>query len=247
MCLIAFNWNPDSPTPLVVAANRDEFYARPAASLAWWEASTILAGRDLHAGGTWMGVDQRGRFAALTNYRDPLRNKTDAPSRGQLVVDFLAGDATASDYIHALRPGVAAFNDFNLLLFDGKRLIGYESRQDRTLRFGRGVHAVSNAAFDTPWPKVERLKAALTDKGDNDVALFEQLADRRLAPDQRLPQTGVPLEWERALSAPFIQLPEYGTRASCVMRLGRTWVRVEERTFAYGEAVGATTVEFPLS
>lgn len=247
MCLIAFAWNPGSPQSLLVAANRDEQYARPTAPLAWWEGSPILAGRDLKAGGTWMGVTPTGRFAALTNYRDPASIKPEAPSRGALVTDFLAGDDSAADYLHALRESAGRYNDFNLLLYDGRSLLGYESRGDRTLRFGRGIHAVSNAHFDTPWPKVEALKIGVATAQHDDAALFALLSDAHTAPDARLPSTGVPIAWERGLSAAFIRMPGYGTRGSSVLRIGPDMVAFEERRFEQGEAAGASRFEFPLS
>jgi uncharacterized protein with NRDE domain len=244
MCLIAFHWQPDGETPLIVAANRDEFYNRPTAPLAWWDGGHILGGRDLGAGGTWMGVTRAGRFAALTNYRDPSRIKANAPSRGQLVSDFLAGDMAAADFIAKLRGVAPGYNDFNLLLYDGNRLMGYESRNDCTLRFGRGTHAVSNARFDTPWPKVEATKQRFDTARDDDEALLTMLSNADIAADERLPQTGVPIEWERALSAAFIRMPEYGTRSSSVLRLGRTDVRFTERRFERGTPSGDTVIEF---
>lgn len=245
MCLIAFRWQPDSEAPLLVAANRDEFYARPAAPLDWWPGGRILAGRDLQAGGSWMGVTRDGRFAALTNYRDPREIKPGAPSRGALVAGFLAATTGAADYLAGLRPA-AAYNGFNLLLYDGRELLGYESRADRVLRFEAGVHAVSNAAFDTPWPKVEALKAGLAARADDDAALFALLADPAIAPDERLPATGVPLEWERALSAAMIRTPDYGTRASTVLRLGRRTASMIELSYARGVPAGERSFRFEL-
>lgn len=247
MCLIGFLWQPEAEQPLLVAANRDEFYARPTAPADWWDDGQTLGGRDLQAGGTWMGVSRQGRFAALTNYRDPSRIKPQAPSRGALVAAFLQGKAAATDYIATLRSEVAAYNDFNLLLYDGQRLLGYESHTDRTLRFGRGVHGVSNAGFDSAWPKLEVLKAGLSQQAGDDAALFSLLADPRLAEDGRLPQTGVSLEWERALSAAFIRTPEYGTRASSLLRLGRDRAALTERRFERGEPAGESHYEFALS
>jgi len=247
MCLIGFLWQPEAEQPLVVAANRDEFYARPTAPAGWWDDANTLGGRDLQAGGTWMGVSRQGRFAALTNYRDPRRIKPQAPSRGALVAAFLQGEASTADYIAALRGKIADYNDFNLLLYDGQRLLGYESHTDRTLRFGRGVHGVSNAGFDSAWPKLEALKAGLALRADDDAALFALLADPRLAEDARLPQTGVSLEWERALSAAFIRTPEYGTRASSLLRLGLDRVILTERRFERGEPAGESRYEFALS
>lgn len=247
MCLIAFHWNPESDAPLLIAANRDEFYARPTAALAWWDDQPILAGRDLQGGGTWMGLHAQGRFAALTNYRDPAQQKANARSRGELVVAFLASKLAAADFIAQLRSSADEYLDFNLLIYDGERLLGYESRFDRTIRFGRGIHAISNAQFDTPWPKVEALKLGLSGATTDDAALFKLLADDQIAPDARLPQTGVPLEWERALSAAFIRSPSYGTRSSSVVRLSRSGARMTERRFDAGVFVADTTVAFTFS
>jgi uncharacterized protein with NRDE domain len=247
MCLIVFCWQPGSATPLVVAANRDEYYARAAAPLAWWPGDRVLAGRDLRAGGSWMGVSRDGRFAALTNYRDPSRHRADAPSRGALVTDFLAGDGSGGEQIARLRDARIPYNDYNLLLYDGRQLLGYESRGDRTVRFGRGVHGVSNAAFDTPWPKVEALKAGLAGALDEDESLLGLLRDERMAPDGQLPHTGVPLELERGLSAAFIRLPGYGTHSSSVVRIGLGGITFSEWRYAQGEPDGLTRVEFPLS
>ncbi|WP_269531714.1 NRDE family protein [Chitinimonas sp. BJYL2] len=243
MCLIGFHWDPHGPVPLRVAANRDEFYARPTAAAAWWDDDQRLGGRDLQAGGSWMGLSRTGRFAALTNYRDPRRHKPDATSRGALVADFLASDITASDFLHALRGRASAYNDFNLLVFDGRLLLGYESHTDRTLRFGRGAHAVSNGGFDSPWPKVERLRAAMADDTSLE-AQFALLADTAIAPDARLPSTGVPLEWERALSALFIRTPEYGTRASTVLSVSAGHCQFIERSFDHGVFAGEQRFTF---
>ena len=237
MCLIALRWNPGHATPLVVAANRDEFYARHTAPADWWEGGRILAGRDLQGGGTWMGVTRDGRFAALTNVREPARFDPAAPSRGGLVVEFLAGREDAGDYLARLLPQAGGYNGFNLLVFDGEALLGFESRVPRVVPLAPGVHGVSNAAFDTPWPKVAALTAAMAADPD-DEALFAALSDPRVAPDPELPATGVPLEWERALSAAFIRRPGYGTRASTQVRLGREEIRFTERGYEEGSPAG---------
>lgn len=229
MCLIAFHWDPASPVPLVVAANRDEFYDRPAAPQAWWEGGRILAGRDLRAGGTWLGVTAEGRCAALTNFRDPQRSRVEAPSRGLIPVRFLEGNLSAATFLEELRLQAPGYNAFNLLLYDGTELAGYESRHDRVLTFAPGIHAVSNGDFDEPWPKVAGLLADLVSIEDDDEALLARLADARSFPDDRLPHTGVPLEWERRLSPAFIRSPTYGTRASTILRLGREAVSMLEQ------------------
>ncbi len=219
MCLIAFQWQPDGPRPLVLAANRDEFYERPTAPLAWWEGDRILAGRDLRAGGTWLGVTRQGRLAALTNHRDPAQAKPDRASRGLLPVAFLNGDLNARTFLDQLGTQAERYNPFNLLLFDGKDLLGYESRHAALVPFGPGIHAVSNGDFDEPWPKVEGLKLALSAGLEDDEALLARLGEAEPFEDGRLPHTGVPIEWERALSPAFVRTPTYGTRASTLLRL----------------------------
>jgi uncharacterized protein with NRDE domain len=223
MCLITWNWQPDSDTPLILLANRDEFYARPTHSLHWWEDGQVLAGKDLQAGGTWLGVGRIGRLAALTNYRLPVNDPGIKPSRGQLVTDFLQGKMTASDYLLALKLRAGDYNPFNLIVFDGLQLLGFESRNKRVLSFAPGIGAVSNADFDTPWPKLLRLKAgfqSLCHAGRTDVSdLLPLLHDKSLINDSMLPNTGVDQELERTLSATFIESAHYGTRACSVVKL----------------------------
>jgi len=245
MCLIAFHWRPDSSVPLLLAGNRDEYYDRPSAPLARWEGSHILAGRDLRAGGTWLGVTPEGRFAVITNHRDPSRTRPDLASRGQLPVRFLAGSLSAAAFLEALRTEADRYNPFNLLLFDGRDLLGYESREDRILGFSPGIHAVSNAAFDLPWPKVEALKIGLAAGPEDDESLLALLGDGQPFEDDRLPHTGVPLEWERVLSSAFIRTPTYGTRASTIVRLGSEAISVLEQRFTAEGPEGRTEVGFP--
>jgi len=244
MCILAFQWNPDAATPLLVLANRDEFYARPTAPLAWWDGNQILAGRDLQAGGTWLGLSRSGRFAALTNHRDPAANRPEAPSRGQLTVGFLQSQGSARSCLESLRSSAGRYNPFNLLLYDGAELLGYESRQDRILSFSPGLHAVSNGAFDEPWPKVEALVAGLGTSPLDDEALLALLADVRPAEEPRLPNIGVSLDWERALSPIFIRTPTYGTRASTLVRLGREQVTILEQGFGPAGAEGRAAFTF---
>ena len=232
MCLIAFQWQPDGSVPLILAGNRDEFYARPTASLAWWEGGRILAGRDLKAGGAWLSVTTDGRLAALTNHRDPRLTRADRASRGQLPVRFLEGHATTDAFLEQLRGEADQYNPFNLLLFDGMELLGYESRHDRIVPFAAGIHAVSNGDFDEPWPKVEALKASLASALVDDEALLKLLGEVQPFPDDRLPSTGVSMEWERALSPPFVRTPTYGTRSSSIVRLGRDAVSILEQRFS---------------
>ena len=244
MCLIAFQWQPEGPVPLILAGNRDEFYARPTAPMAWWAGGRILAGKDLKASGTWLGVAKDGRFAALTNFRDPRLTKTDRASRGQLPVRFLEGNAAVGTFLEQLRGEVDQYNPFNLLLFDGLDLLAYESRHDRIVPFAPGIHAVSNGDFDGPWPKVEALKAGLASALEDDEALLNLLGEAQPFPDDRLPSTGVSIEWERSLSPAFVRSPTYGTRASAVVRLGRDTVSILEQGFSPEGPQGRTEFQF---
>jgi uncharacterized protein with NRDE domain len=233
MCLIVFAWQVVPAVPLIAAANRDEFYGRATAPAAPWpEHPHIYAGRDLQAGGSWMGItkpaDDGGpsRFAAITNIRAPAEHKDDAPSRGQLVANFLAGSMTPQEYVEAIRPTAHQYNGFNLVLGDRGTLIWYSNRGDADPRNGQplapGVYGLSNALLDAPWPKVLKTKAqfaSLLCLGAPDDAFFEMLSDTAQAPDQRLPETGVPLDLERVLSAVRIESPSYGTRTSTVVKL----------------------------
>ena len=250
MCLIAWNWQPESPNPLLLIANRDEFYARPTAPLAWWDDAPILAGRDLQAGGTWLGISRTGRLAALTNHRDPVTVKPDAPSRGELVSAFLQTDTSARDYLTELAGRAGNYNPFNLLVFDGTRLLGLESRHARILTIQPGIGAVSNADFLTPWPKLAHLSGNLqrlmAQQHPSDEQLLALLHNPRLAADADLPATGIPLELERALSAAFVALPEYGTRACSVVRFEQDSVQFLEQGFNSGGVTHAEKIATKL-
>jgi uncharacterized protein with NRDE domain len=248
MCLIAWNWQPESPTPLLLIANRDEFYARPTKPLGWWEDADILAGRDLQAGGTWLGVSLSGRLAALTNHRDPVNVRTDAPSRGELVSGFLQADTPAADYLTALAEHAADYNPFNLLVFDGQDLMGLESRHAKVLPLQPGIGAVSNADFLTPWPKLATLKdglqALLTKAQPSDAELLDLLHHRSVAADADLPATGISLALERVLSSAFIATPDYGTRACSVVRFGASRIQFLEQGFDAQGHIGTREFSF---
>jgi uncharacterized protein with NRDE domain len=241
VCLILVAWQAHPDYPLVVAANRDEFYARRTANADFWhDHPQVLAGRDLEAGGTWLGITRNGRFAALTNYRDPASHKPHTPSRGKLVADFLIGKDSIDTYLDTLQP--ADYNGFNLLLGDGNKLIAFSNISMQRHALAPGVYGVSNALLDTPWPKVgagkTALETALTALPD-ETALFHLLRDATRHPDAALPATGVSLEWERLLSAAFIRSPEYGTRCSTVIKVaaGRNeqpWASFDEQTWLPG-------------
>ncbi len=224
MCLILAAWQAHPRYPLVIAANRDEFFRRPAASARWWsEQPGLLAGQDLEAGGTWLGVSADGRFAALTNFRDPSSHRAGTPSRGQLVAGFLASGSTVDEALGDLQHRSDAYNGFNLMLYDGERFGIYESvaRSGRTL--APGVYGLSNHLLDTSWPKVDRAKSRLSralHHLPDEHALIQLLRDDRPAADEALPQTGVSLEWERLLSSAFIRANGYGTRCSTIVLVG---------------------------
>ncbi|MDF2488691.1 MAG: hypothetical protein K0S77_1313 [Pseudomonas sp.] len=234
MCLIVFAWRPGNALPLVVAANRDEFHARPAQALAAWEdAPGVYAGRDLEAGGTWLGVGPGGRFAALTNIRDPQQPQG-ARSRGELVAAYLRGELGVEAYLDQVAHRSAQYSGFNLLIGDTLQL-GYLHAQDRAPRLlEAGVYGLSNAGLDTPWPKLLRAREGLREVLDDPrpQRLMDLLADDTQVADAELPQTGVGLATERLLSSVFIASQNYGTRASTVLivdALGRR--QLIERSF----------------
>jgi uncharacterized protein with NRDE domain len=252
MCLIAWNWQPERATPLLLLANRDEYYNRPSLPLHWWEHSgrdsDILAGKDLQAGGTWLGVSRSGRLAALTNYRTAEPARADAPSRGELVAGFLASQANAQDFLQTLITRCRDYNPFNLLVYDGLQLMGLESRSAVVQTLQPGIGAVSNADFHTPWPKLSRLAQALQANADSKItdasSLLPLLHDRSVAPDNALPQTGIPLQLERMLSATFITSPEYGTRACSVIAIHTTTIDFTEQSFGAHGLLGTNHQQF---
>ncbi|ADV28840.1 protein of unknown function DUF833 [Pseudoxanthomonas suwonensis 11-1] len=251
MCVVAFAWDAHPRWRLVLAGNRDEFHARPTVPLARWEDAPVIGGRDLEAGGTWLGVDDAGRCALVTNVRD-LRAPQDGLSRGLLASDWLRGTQDADSASRDLLARAATYRPFNLLLVDrGHCTWTSNLPAPRRALVGPGVHTLSNAALDSGWPKAvalgTRLRAWLDDGGDgNDLSpLFAALADDHLHPDAALPDTGIGLERERWLSSAFIRGEDYGTRASTVVLLDRDGggVVVERRWGPMGAALGETRVE----
>jgi len=247
MCLVALALEHSRRFPLVIAANRDEYFRRATAPLDWWTPDgggpPILAGRDLEAGGTWMGLTAQGRLALVTNVRDPARHDPAAPSRGRIVQEWLAGGEPVEAFW--TRTARGGHNGFNLIAFDlrrGERF--FASNHGHAPRaLGPGIHGLSNATLDTPWPKVTALATRLREAVDACASvdalaarLFQALADPQEAPDEALPRTGIPLERERQLSAAFIRTPDglYGTRSSMLVIAedtgGRRRTHVIERT-----------------
>jgi uncharacterized protein with NRDE domain len=238
MCLIltALDSHPDYS--LIVAANRDEFYDRPTSVAAFWaDHPRILGGRDLKAGGTWLGFDRGGRFAAVTNFRQGEREPPAPRSRGLLVSDYLAADVAARAHIERVERDASLYNGFNLIAGDARELLYFSNREGRTRSLGAGIYGLSNHLLDTAWPKVtsskNALQAVLTASGTELVPnLFALLSDRGQVPDHSLPRTGIGLAWERLLSSAFIASNEYGTRSSTVVLIGRDGgVVFAERTF----------------
>ena len=243
MCLILLALDTHPDYSLIVAANRDEFYDRPTARAAFWtDAPGVLAGRDLRAGGTWLGIDRRGRFAAVTNYRQGQREPAAVRSRGHLVSDYLTERTDGRAHAERVEREGAQYNGFNLIAGDARALFYISNRDGGVRALMPGVYGLSNHLLDSPWPKVTAGKSGLSELlagggGELIPMLFRLLSDRRQATDAGLPRTGVSPEWERLLSAAFIVSEAYGTRSSTVVLVRRDGgVTFVERSFEAGEA-----------
>lgn len=240
MCVLLFSLGQHAKYPLVVAANRDEFLARPTQAAGFWEdAPQVLAGRDLSQGGTWLGITRDGRFAAVTNFRDPPAKRVDRPSRGHLVSEFLRGNDTPAAYISDLIGRVQQYNGFSLIVGHGRAFSYYANleREPRTL--SPGLYGLSNHLLDTPWPKVVRGKQALAqimsaEGGPDAEQLFSILADVTPASEAELPDTDAGRERELWLSPLFISGTDYGTRSSTVLWIDNGEVTFIERSFRGG-------------
>jgi len=223
MCTILFGVDAHPDFALVVAANRDEFRERPTQAIHWWEDfPQVLAGRDLTGGGSWMGITREGRFAAVTNYRAPSTENPNAPSRGALVSNFLTGNSSPEDYAHWLEENGANYNGFNLLFGFHHNFWYYGNRGGNAQKITPGIHGLSNALLDDPWPKVKDGKADLARNLNAplfDKVILEMLANPTEYPDDQLPNTGVPYEWEKQLSALCINGGKYGTRSSSLLTI----------------------------
>ncbi|MGE4370161.1 MAG: NRDE family protein [Burkholderiaceae bacterium] len=240
MCIAYLAVNAHAEWPLFIAANRDEFHARPAQPAGFWpHAPAVIAGIDDQGGGTWLGLTRTGRFALITNYRDPHRQQADAPSRGDLAREFLQGGDTAAAYAHQVAEQAGRYNGFNLILGecapDGSPLrtavrafyVSNRAMPDHAQPLASGRHVVSNHLLNTPWPKAQRLRAALDALPLHDLPamapdIFAILRDDTPADDHALPSTGLSLERERLLSSPFIVSPNYGTRCSTLVAVHRS-------------------------
>jgi uncharacterized protein with NRDE domain len=249
MCLILVAFKVDAEYPLLVAGNRDEFHARPTHIAEWWsDDRDVLAGRDLQGGGTWLGLQRSGRFAAITNYRDAQPSRAGKRSRGHLVSEFLQYKVQPMDYLQSVDG--SRYAGFNLLVFDGETLASLSNRNGAARELPAGVYGLSNAVLDTPWEKVERSKTLLhkllADDAVNETSLLRLLADRSKGPAHEVTSEHLPFATAHAITAPFIVLPEYGTRCSTVVMADRHghWSLMERRFNPAGEKTGESRFSF---
>lgn len=249
MCLVMLGWNTNKDYPLIVAANRDERFDRPASSLGWWDDQPdILAGRDLQAGGTWFGVDRRGRFALVTNFRD-LKAASALRSRGELVTQWLSGDMSASAFQHELERSESTYAGYNLLFGDLRGVHYFSNRSVQSGALDAKNYGLSNALLDTPWPKVVKARQHLDAlQGHSDLEpehFMGFLQDSKPAPDAQLPVEDLSLETRRLLSAPFILGEHYGTRCSTLLTVNRHGqARMHEQHYA---PLGKPTERFDMA
>jgi uncharacterized protein with NRDE domain len=259
MCLLVLAWNHHPRYRVVLAANRDEFHARPAAAMHWWAAPEILSGRDLEAGGAWLAVGRDGRFGVVTNYRDLQGPRKGAPSRGGLIPDFLGATHSARDFAERLAPQAGQYSGFNLLAGDATHLLYAANRAPQPTReLGPGIHGLSNHLLDTPWPKLARTRtrfeALLRSATLGSEALFAMLTDREPTADDGTrtneddDEPRFSRELERALSAPFIVNERYGTRSSTLLFIGYDGAvsAKEQRYDASGRLIGRDDFEFQI-
>ncbi|MEQ9561252.1 MAG: NRDE family protein [Woeseiaceae bacterium] len=252
MCLVVFAWRVHPEYRLVLAANRDEYHARPSRDAHWWpDRKHILAGRDLQAGGTWLAVSRSGRFATVTNYRELQRPARRMRSRGELVSDFVDGTGSPGEFASAIDG--QAYAGFSLLIADNDQLVYSSNRGESPVVLQPGVYGLSNATLDTPWPKLvrsrDRLRELIDDDSVNEASLLRLLADRQPAPVERIDHTELPFQLAQAVSAPFIQTPEYGTRCSTSLLWSSAGnVDFCEQNFdSHGKATGTVRHRFNVS
>jgi len=243
MCLVVLAFKVDREYPLLVAGNRDEFHARPTRDADWWpDEPDILGGRDLQAGGTWLALHRHGRIALVTNYRDADQPVAGLRSRGHLVTGFLKSTLAPVDYLQTIDG--SSYAGFNLLVSDGRSLAYLSNRGGDLRELGAGIYGLSNATLDTPWEKVERSKARLAKLIDthsgNETELLRLLADRDKGPADEVKSDRLPFATAHAITAPFILLPDYGTRCSTVVRADRSgiWTFLERRFDPAGTRIG---------
>lgn len=251
MCLILVAFKVDDDLPLIIAANRDEFHARPAQKADWWsDNKNVLGGRDLQAGGTWLAVHRHGRFAAVTNFRDADTKARGKRSRGHLVTGFLQSNVSPLEYIDSIRG--EDYAGFNLLVADGATLAYLSNRSRDCGELAPGIYGLGNATLDTPWEKVERgksqLRTLVANNTVNETSLLRLLSDRKKGPVDEVQSDRLPFATAHAITAPFIVLPEYGTRCSTVVLADTAgkWSLLERRFSAGGEPNGDSRYSFSV-
>lgn len=255
MCLLAVAWRATPTERLVLIGNRDEFHARPAAPMDWWPtvSPSLLAGRDLQAGGTWLGVDRRGRFAVVTNFRGSAAPSAGGPSRGEFIPRYLSGDLSAREFAAGLESEGARYAGFSLLLGDATDLVYYSNRQPGVQRLEPGVYGLSNHLLDTPWHKLVQTRARLADAlAANRLEtprLLDLMQDTAPAPEAELTGSGLDPEFARRISAAFVCDPQYGTRCSSalVLRHDGTATAAERSFDAHGAVCGERTYSFGIA
>ena len=253
MCLIVLGRNIHPKYKLILVANRDEFYERPTQVAHFWKThQNLLAGKDLEAGGTWIGVNRLGHIAAVTNYRDPVNYQNNKATRGQIPVNFLDSVISADSYINSLEKEASKFNGFNLLALDQENLIHYNNQNGGPSRLKEGIHAVSNATLNTPWPKVVRSKElfkTLIDGHFSHDDLIEMMGDSKTADPRDLPDTGIPKDMEEAVSAMCIRTEKYGTCSTTAITITYDGeVAFTEKSYPVGKRIeGIERFSFKLS
>lgn len=230
MCLIGFAWDSHPKYKLIFISNRDEYYSRPTDPIHFWkESPDLIAGQDLEGGGTWLGITRKGRFAAITNYRDPKNIKENAPSRGKLTYHFLVGQESPENYLKRIFSETQSYNGFNLLVGDllKEELFFFSNYENKIKKIEKGIYGLSNALLDTPWHKVKKVKEKLSKtiienpERIESTPLLETLIDKEIPKDSEVQQTGLSMKLEKMLSPMFIESKDYGTRASSVLLLDR--------------------------
>lgn len=253
MCLIVFAYKYHPKYPFILAGNRDEFYARPTQKLHIWDSKpNILAGKDLKDGGTWLGVNQHGRMAAITNHRDLNNIKQSAPSRGNIITKILKSYQPVADQLSDMEPDFPKYNGFNLITGTLDDLYYVSNEGNHFLKIKPGLYGISNAFLNTPWPKtnqaLEDFTHALNGDMPNVNAIFELLSNTTTYPDHTLPKTGLPPEMERAVSSIFIRTDEYGTRSSALLMMDNEGkIRFNEKTYRPGSLEITDLEEYHLN
>ncbi len=238
MCLISIAYQCHPKYKLILLANRDEFYQRPTKEAHWWEEdNSVFGGKDLQAGGSWLSVSKKGKIGAITNYRMPSRVIKNKTSRGQILGDYMLSDHEEKNYIDKISSSAENYEGYNLLFGSQDKLYHYSNINQKLTTINPGIHALSNHLLNTPWPKVEKAKKVmdeLIESGnvfDVDTA-FTLFSDKQIAPDDQLPYTGIGLNYERYLSSIFIDIPQYGTRATTLLLIdNKNQVFFEEREY----------------